>query len=101
MEHRDTDVNSKNNFEQTPLHLAAQNGDVFIVRLSLMQGADANSRNLLWETPLHLAVKHRHIGIVSLLVGLGADTSSPNASGETPLQLAGAASALELIYHSC
>lgn len=66
-----------------------------------MQGADANSRNLLWETPLHLAVKHRHIGIVSLLVGLGADTSSPNASGETPLQLAGAASALELIYHSC
>eukprot|EP00004_Rigifila_ramosa_P019527 TRINITY_DN4978_c0_g1_i2.p1 TRINITY_DN4978_c0_g1~~TRINITY_DN4978_c0_g1_i2.p1 ORF type:complete len:1287 (+),score=312.62 TRINITY_DN4978_c0_g1_i2:411-4271(+) len=47
--------NARNNTDTTPLHLAAEDGDVDCVRALLEAGADTSARNKYNETPLDLA----------------------------------------------
>jgi hypothetical protein len=73
----------------TPLHLAASNGYVDIVKLLLEADFNVNivTASSL-ETPLHLAAKAGHEEIVRCLLRHGADPEVRNAASETAWQVA-------------
>ncbi|KAL6820027.1 ankyrin repeat-containing domain protein [Trichoderma camerunense] len=52
----------------TPLHTAADEGDVTVVQLLLDQQVSATSANNFGETALHLAASRGHLGVVKLLI---------------------------------
>jgi len=53
----------------TPLHEAAYNGDVALLRLLLGRGADRSVRTAEGDTPLDLATKNKRAEVVRLLGG--------------------------------
>ncbi len=74
----------------TLLHLAAEFGQVDVVRLLLGRGADPNavSMNERRATPLHAAITARHRDTASLLLALGASPNAIEHGGLTALHLA-------------
>jgi ankyrin repeat protein len=70
---RNIDVNVKDKYEWTPLHLALKNYHIEIARLLIENGANVNEGNNDGETPLHLAAKEGHIDILHLLVENGSE----------------------------
>lgn len=62
-------MNIQNARGQTPLHIAAQKGDISIVRLLLdSKTVNVNAQDSSGATPLHLASENGHIEVVKLLV---------------------------------
>ncbi|XP_071138004.1 transient receptor potential cation channel subfamily A member 1 homolog isoform X4 [Mytilus edulis] len=85
------DVDSKNEEEQTPLHLAADNGRTNCVReLLIADHSAANDEDENSNTPLHLAALSGHSKVANLLLTNGADVSARNGSMWTPLDCAAA-----------
>jgi hypothetical protein len=66
----------------TPLHRAANRGDLATVKALLEKGADVNARGLAKQTPLHLAVTKE---IAQLLISKGAQIEARDRYGRTPL----------------
>ena len=122
------DVNAKNKYEQTPLHLAAFNGHKEIAELLTDKGADVNAKVDGWTplhsattkevaellidngadvnakdsvrwTPLHRAAVDGHKEIVELLIAEGADVNAQHDDGGTPLDWAEAEIATLLRKH--
>lgn len=60
------DVNEPSEFG-TPLHVAAENGHLEVVKILVAHGADRNTRNPEGKTPLDLAVSKGHQDIVAFL----------------------------------
>ena len=81
-------VDTGNGFSATPLHLAAEAGQVANMRLLIARGADVNARQADKSTPLALAAKHNEPDCVKLLLLRGAKTSARDSEGHTPLWLA-------------
>ncbi|MHB0935709.1 MAG: ankyrin repeat domain-containing protein [Armatimonadota bacterium] len=74
---------------QTPLHLAAAQGNAPLAELLLLHGAEINAVDLTTgRTPLHLAAHHGHRQMIRLLLSRGANRSIADRSGLTPLQVA-------------
>jgi len=67
--------------EDTPLHIAAKNGDIDEVRRLLESGANPNVRNLNGETPLLSAVCSLRADILKLLLDHGANPKVGNSLG--------------------
>jgi ankyrin repeat protein len=88
------DVNARDNFSNTPLHMAVHHPDM--VELLLARGAEVNARNAFGDTPLHLAVSD--LRVVELLLAAGADPRICNLFDKTPLDdsLRGGTSAYNL-----
>ncbi|MEG4173133.1 MULTISPECIES: ankyrin repeat domain-containing protein [unclassified Microcoleus] len=82
------DINARDQYGDTPLHLAVQNNRPEIVSLLIANGAKVNVENASGNTPLHLAVQNNRPEIVSFLIANGAKVNVENASGNTPLHLA-------------
>lgn len=86
-----------NNWGITPLHLAAYQGNVAIVKAALSQGHDVNHSDERGNTPLHFATFFRgdeqHYEacvkpvIMALVLG-GADPLALNEQGQSPLEVA-------------
>ena len=76
-----SDVNARDAFANTPLHLAVRYPEM--VKLLLSRGAQVGARNAFGNTPLHLAVGERRV--VELLLGAGADARARNLFDKTPL----------------
>ncbi len=55
--------------ENTPLSLAARNGQIETARLLLARGADRNKKDIIGKTPLDHAREQGHADIVTLLEG--------------------------------
>ena len=72
----------------TPLHLAAQKGDVAAVKDLLAKGATVDAAAEDGKTPLHLAAKAGNKEVMALLLDKGADATAKDAYGNTPLILA-------------
>ncbi|MFD3166577.1 ankyrin repeat domain-containing protein [Herpetosiphon sp. NSE202] len=74
---------------QTPLHLAAWNGEQRLVKQLLELGADPNARDLYGATPLHAMVRWvTQPDIISTLLEHGAEINAVDAANQTPLHLA-------------
>jgi hypothetical protein len=71
---RGADVNAKNNYRETVLHLAARREAV--VRLLVDRGADVNAKDNNRVTVLHLAANEANEAVVQLLVDRGADVNA-------------------------
>lgn len=69
----------------TPLHHAAFQGDVKLVKRLIGDGADINGQDRDGQTPLHIAVKRKHIEVVNYLINKKADMNIQNNQGLTPL----------------
>jgi ankyrin repeat protein len=70
------DLNAADTRRDTPLHVAAEYGDLGAVRLLLDLGADRNRRNAAGRTPAVLATANGHAAVAAMLNG----TPQPEAS---------------------
>ena len=72
----------------TPLHRAAQNGNIEEVRRLLENGADVNAQANNGSTPLHAAAEKGQREVVQLLLDRGADIEVRDMFGDRPLHTA-------------
>jgi ankyrin repeat protein len=81
------DVNAKTDpGAWTPLHWAAGNGHVDVVKVMLAGKAKVDAKNSFGSTPLHRAVGANHEEVVKILLAGKADVNARDASdGWTPL----------------
>jgi len=79
--------NARDEWSNTPLHLAAFNDSVVAMRL-IETSANVDSTNKWGETPLHWAAKGNLVDVASLLLANSADVNSADNNGETALHLA-------------
>lgn len=89
------DVQVKDRFNNTPLHLAAKGGHDTTVKLLIShvqdtreQDIDINGHNKLGLTALSLATNAGHMAVVSLLTKKNADPFTLDTQDRTPLYLA-------------
>ena len=72
--------------DDTPLHVAAQNGHAGCVQVLLLNGASVDIRNNANQTPLHYAARSRHPDVVKLLLDHGAKVNATDKMDTTPLE---------------
>ena len=73
----------------SPLHLAAQTGEVALARVLLDYGADLEAVHAhTWSTPLKYAVFFGKTDMVEFLVQRGANLENRGGGSATPLELA-------------
>jgi ankyrin repeat protein len=88
-------------FDNTPLHAAAHNGDLEMVRVLLDYGVDVNSQNDGHCTPLDFASRNGHRNdsrVVQFLIEHGADLNTrASRSGFAPLHRASKNGRIEVV----
>ena len=74
----------------TPLHIAASQGDLNLVKQLLLKNGQAtiNSRDEKWQTPLHRACSKGHLCVMLLLLNNGADFHVRDMQNDLPLHKA-------------
>lgn len=72
----------------TPLHLAATNPDISVLKVLLSAGADVNAKDVDGNTPLHMAAYSNRFEHSKLLLEAGADIKATNSGGRTPIAMA-------------
>jgi len=73
----------------TPLAMAAQLGDVAIVKALLDRGAEVDRQLVSGRTALFVAAQHGNVGVMELLLDAGAKLDSKDLwNAETPLHFA-------------
>lgn len=79
------DINDQDNAGNTPLHEAALNGHLDIVKLLVDHGANVNIQSFEYfkDTPLIDASANGHLEVVEYLLSKGADPTVINAKGLT------------------
>ena len=82
------DVGARDQFGNTPLHVACYHGHTDIVRLLLERGADVGARDQFGDTPLHLACEWCAYNTIEILIERGADVGAQGEDGRTPLDYA-------------
>ena len=60
-------------FDESDLHFAAQDGDLARVRQLLAEGRSPHAFDVISHTPLHYAAASGHIDIMRVLLEAGAD----------------------------
>lgn len=82
-------VEVKDKSGNTPLILAAKNGDTDTIRLLLEAGASATAKGASGRTALHEALAYADLGLAKLLVEEGkADVEQVDGTGQTALHVA-------------
>jgi hypothetical protein len=82
------DVNAKDKWDDTPLHLAAIYGHIEVVKVLIENGAYVNAKNKFGNTPLHAAALNGHINVIKMLLERGAYLNIKNNEGKTAIDLA-------------
>lgn len=72
----------------TPLHTAANRGQLVVAQFLLANGAEVDAKNNSNETPLHVAARGGHKAMVELLLSHKANVKAADNNGQTPLHLA-------------
>ena len=80
---------------RTPLHLAAERGELAVLRLLIEGGAELDPRDEMDRTPLHFASEHGDPEILRFLIDHGANPDAQSKDQETPLFLASRKGKLE------
>lgn len=81
-------VNSKHGSSDTLLHLAAEHGQLAVVKFLLSQGAKLDLRNDQGQTALHRASERGQTAALVALLKAGSDIHAKDKSSKTPLHLA-------------
>lgn len=81
-------VHTRGNWNSTPLHIAATQGDIAAIAALLDADANIHSPGEHGYSPLHEAVEQGDIDAVRLLLEHGASVDAKNDDGETPIQTA-------------
>jgi len=79
-------VDQPDEYGDTALHAAAQNGRNDIVKYLLLKGANPNARNTVGSTPLHklFSSKYEQKNILKQLLKANADINIRNGAGKLP-----------------
>lgn len=81
-------INSRNSVGRFPLEMAAQTGQIEVVKFLLEKGADVNL-NRGGATALHMAAIYGgKTEVITLLLEAGADINARTGNGDTPLNMA-------------
>ena len=67
------------------LHVAAQNGHLFITQWLISKGATINGQNGKGQTALHMSVEYDCLEQTKFLLAQGADTQLQNVDGHTAI----------------
>lgn len=70
-----------------PLHVAAESGNVPLMRLLLQRGASISARNFTGEQPVHIASRKGHYEALCFLCEVGAKLNEPDLYGYQPLHI--------------
>ena len=73
---------------ETPLHKAAESGDIQAVRDLIISGEKIDDRNRAGETPLHYAARFGNVEVLKLLIENAAKIDEVAENGSTPLHIA-------------
>ncbi|KAJ5084612.1 hypothetical protein NUU61_009191 [Penicillium alfredii] len=84
---RPGDLNIPDNAGNTPLQIAALNGETSIVKFLLDAGCEINTKNIDKDTPLIDAVENGNADVVKVLLDAGANPRTVNAEGDEPYEL--------------
>ena len=79
------DVNARDEYGKTPLHLAVDRGGIDIVELLIAKGANVNAQDKLGNTPLQVAAGKGRKEYAELLIAKGADVNAKDSGGNTAL----------------
>lgn len=82
------DVNARDETGNTPLSLAAFDGNPYIASILLERGADINAKSVDGLTPLMLAAGENHLEVVMVLLNKGADVAATDNRGLTAMDMA-------------
>ena len=82
------DWQGEENYNYTPLHVAAWFGRVEIVRMLIDAGADVNLQDTDGWAPLHVAARFGKVEIVRMLIDAGARMDIQTNNGKLPYDLA-------------
>ena len=82
-----TDVNTKDDIRDTPLHYACQCCLLDLIKILIDLGADVNAKRNNGWTPLHDVCRSFHLDNAEYLVDHGADVNAKTKDGRTPLQI--------------
>lgn len=91
------DPNIRDEYGDTPLHVASRWGHVEIVKLLLNYGADPYSENVYGNTPLHIAAFEGKAKVIEEFLIRGIDPDIRNNNGNTPLHEASCRGNIEAI----
>lgn len=94
-------VNAVNEEGQTPLMLAAANGNLALVQWLLSSGAALNKKDFKGNHVLHYALEKPSEAVALALLPLIKKPNGANALGQTPLMKAAAQNALSVINYLC
>ncbi|CAM9856407.1 unnamed protein product [Ectocarpus sp. 4 AP-2014] len=81
---QESDVNSRDASNRTPLHWAAGNGQLGVLRELMFWGARVECTDAWRKVPLHWAAFRGHVASVEELVGKGSPVDQPDADGNIP-----------------
>jgi cytohesin len=79
------EVNTRDNHDRTPLHLAANFDRKDVAEALIQAGADIDAKDKDGQTPLHWAVDRGNKEIAELLLDMGASKDVKNNNSFTPL----------------
>lgn len=83
------ELEGRDNFQRTPLMLAAKAGHSRAVELLLEAGANPNALDFAKRNALHYGAKSRNRSVVGTLLNAGADSNQSDSRGHTPLHSLG------------
>mmetsp|Transcript_23251 Transcript_23251/g.45124 ORF Transcript_23251/g.45124 Transcript_23251/m.45124 type:complete len:93 (-) Transcript_23251:56-334(-) len=72
---------------QTPLHFAANNGEIESIKCLIENGAEKEAKDNDGRTPLHVAAEAGKMEVVKCLLELGAGKEAKEKDGKKPLDL--------------
>ena len=90
-------MNHRNAAQSCPMLIAAERGDLRLMRLLLESGASPDARDAYGFTAIYIATQLGHAEMVQCLLEFSADSRAANVFGRSPMQLAAESESLEIL----